>query len=415
MEWDLQTLLYALGAMGLFTSRAFVPAFFTALMMRYGNHLPFLGEIEFLQTTGQEPTWFTSNFTILALGVLAIGEVLATKVPEIEEWMATFYKTAKSAMAALTTLGVLNSQDAAFITETMAPVSQAGVMDTVVGVFVAAVVWILSTLRNLLMETIYFADPDGSIGLRRLVSWAEDLWATFGIIFLFIYPIGMTILIIGVAGSMGLLRRWKQFRENRSKIDCPHCQASIYPSALCCPQCGGQNPEPAAIGFFGQSIRKPAADRALAAQRLAEKKRCPRCAGRLRKRDPMQRCPDCGHVTFGDADFAGHYQDGVAARLPKVLGVSALFSLIPVIGLIPGVIYYRIALVAPFMGYIPAGRSLLLKIVLRIILLLLITLQLVPGIGAVSVPLMALLSFGIYRGSFRSYVNVLKDAIDHNS
>lgn len=49
MEWDINALLFALGATELFTSRALVPAFFTALMMRYGGSLPFLGEIEFLQ------------------------------------------------------------------------------------------------------------------------------------------------------------------------------------------------------------------------------------------------------------------------------------------------------------------------------------------------------------------------------
>lgn len=87
-----------------------------------------------------------------------------------------------------------------------------------------------------------------------------------------------------------------------------------------------------------------------------------------------------------------------------MLGISALFSLVPVLGLIPGVIYYRIALVAPFIGYLPAGRSLLLKIFLKVTLLLLIALQIVPGAGIVAVPLMALLSHGVYRGAWRAAV-----------
>jgi hypothetical protein len=89
---DLTSLLYLTGTSGFFTSRAFIPAFFTAVFLRYGNYFPMIGDLEFVQATGSEPTWFTNNFTILALGVLSIIEVGATKIPEAQELLDGMHK-----------------------------------------------------------------------------------------------------------------------------------------------------------------------------------------------------------------------------------------------------------------------------------------------------------------------------------
>ncbi|MCC5805350.1 MAG: DUF4126 family protein [Opitutales bacterium] len=404
MEWELNAILYALGAAGLFSARAFLPAFLTALMMRYGDRLPFLGDVEFLQATGREPSWFTSNWTILALGVLALAEVAASKSPDLEEWMAAGYKWAKSGVAALTMLGVLQSGDAEFI-EDIIPVAQAGFVDTALSVCLAAAVWMLASLRNGFMSLVAMADPDGVLGIRTLLSWFEDIWAGIGMIFLFLYPVGMAILIVAVMAALWATAKWHELRDEKSKRPCAACGEPVFPSALHCPECDARHEEACAIGFFGQALDRPAGDRGATALRLAEKKRCPRCATRLTRRATDQECPACGRRPFAGAAFVSDYDKGIVARLPKVLGISALFSLVPVLGLIPGVIYYRIALVAPFIGYLPAGRSLLLKILLKITLLLLIALQIVPGAGIVAVPLMALLSYGLYRSAWRASVS----------
>lgn len=403
MEWELNAILYALGAAGLFSARAFLPAFLTAVMMRYGDRIPLLGDVEFLQATGREPTWFTNNWTILALGVLAFAEVAASKSPDLEELMAAGYKWAKSGVAALTLLGVLQSGDAEFI-EDMIPVARAGFVDTALSVCLAAVVWALASLRNGVMGLVAMADPDGVLGIRTLLSWFEDIWAGVGMLFLFLYPVGMAILIVAVMGGIWGLQKWHERREKQSKVPCAACGELVFPSALHCPRCDASNEGARDIGFFGQSLDRPAGDRGAAALRLAEKKRCPRCATRLTRRATDQNCRACGRRPFDEAGFVTAYDGAIAARLPKVLGISALFSLVPVLGLIPGVIYYRIALVAPFIGYLPAGRSLLLKIFLKVTLLLLIALQIVPGAGIVAVPLMALLSHGVYRGAWRAAV-----------
>jgi len=99
---DLTTILYGLGATGLFTSRAFVPAFLTALSLRFGADLPFLSNLEFLKATGDEPVWFTHNLTLLVLGALSALEIAADKSPEAQELLDDFSRYLKTGMAALT-------------------------------------------------------------------------------------------------------------------------------------------------------------------------------------------------------------------------------------------------------------------------------------------------------------------------
>ena len=107
---------------------------------------------------------------------------------------------------------------------------------------------------------------------------------------------------------------------------------------------------------------------------------------------------------MADRAFAEQYIERVTRRLPGVCGVSFGLSLIPVIGLIPGVIYYRMALVAPFRRYLPLGRRFLLKWVIRIIVFLLIATQWIPLIGGAAIPLMAFVNHGFYRSSYRRQV-----------
>ena len=143
---DLSSLLYLSGTSGFFTSRAFIPAFFTAAFLRYGNVLsgrfPQIGELPFIHVSGTEPTWFTSNYTILALGVLSLLEMGATKIPEAQELLDGVHKYAKSGLAALTAMGVLNMGDANFVENT---ISQANVFDMIISGGIAVVVFFFNT------------------------------------------------------------------------------------------------------------------------------------------------------------------------------------------------------------------------------------------------------------------------------
>jgi hypothetical protein len=88
-------------------------------------------------------------------------------------------------------------------------------------------------------------------------------------------------------------------------------------------------------------------------------------------------------------------------KVPTVCALCFLLGLIPVLGVIPGVIAYRLTIVAPFRRYIPPGRGLLLNWGVRLAIVMLMAFQWVPVAGALTVPAMALINFVAYRTAFR--------------
>jgi len=394
---DLQSILYALGATGFFSSRAFIPAFFTSVFLRYGEYLPFLGDLPFVQGTGAEPTWFTSNLTILVLGALSLVEVGATKIPEARDLLDSFHRYAKTAVGTLATLGVLQTRDVEFIENT---ISMAGLFDAGIGAVVAGVIWTTAGLRNETMALFAEGDPDDDLGIQKLINWFEDIWASVGIFFFVLYPLAVVLLVGVFLGFLGLMRAFYAHREEKRKVPCPSCREMIYGSAPECPKCGTENPEPRQIGFFSQTTSKPVSEVRPHRLRLVTRRRCGHCATRLTERKLPQNCSGCGKEVLADATMRQRYLEMVSGRLPKVLGISFALSLIPAIGIIPGIIYYRLQLVAPFRAYLPMMRSFGLKWLLRLVFLLLISVQLVPGLGGIVVPIMALLSYSLYQRSF---------------
>jgi len=57
-------------------------------------------------------------------------------------------------------------------------------------------------------------------------------------------------------------------------------------------------------------------------------------------------------------------------------------------------------LVGPFRRYLPRGRNMLLRWGLRLLFVLLIALQWIPVAGGLVIPVMALLSYTVYRNAF---------------
>ena len=398
---DLNSLIYGLGISGLFASRAFLPAFISSAVLRYGDSFPFLKDIDFLQNVGGgEPTWFTNGYVITALGVLSILEMGATKIPEAEEALESVSKYLKTGMVAATYLGFLSTADKAFIEGELLAV-HAGIFANIWGFISTANTYIAASIRSGIMELLFEADEDDSLGLRKIIAWAEDAWAVIGFFWLIIYPIAVLIILGSLLGIAFLLKKYFQYKEERSKVTCESCGAQNYPCATECHNCHTPVPSPVTVGLFGQSKNdQPAEDLAKHKLRLAEKKRCPACGTRLEKRDPQQTCDTCGHELFKDPNFARDYLSMVTGRLAPVLLITLALSFIPFLGLVIGVIIYRVQLVAPFRRYIPLHRSFLIKWMIRLLFFFLIAVQLIPGVGGVVVPLMALISYRSYRKSF---------------
>jgi hypothetical protein len=369
----------------------------TALALRFGPDLPLLADSELLKSLPDAPTWFTAWPTILVLGALALAEMFASKSPDIRALLDEFDRWIKPAMAVLTYLGVTGAADGAFVDEAL---KEAGMADWLPAAGVGLATFWLGGLRGALMELLTESDEDDDAGVQGLLSWAEDLWAAFGPLLLVLFPIAMALLVGLVSCGLLLLRRRAEAREDASKLPCGQCGAPTYRCAMACGACGTAVPEPAAVGFFGTSLPKPAPDREAHPCRLAEKKRCPVCATRLPERSPRQTCATCGHALFGKPEFLARYLAGVRGQLPMVVLVCLACSLVPIVGLLPGVIYYRMALVAPFRRYIPRGRSLLMKWGMRLLFLVLVLVQWIPAVGGAVVPIMALINYVAWRRLF---------------
>jgi len=394
--------MQALGLTGLFASRVFLPMFAAAVVMRFGPDVPIVNDLGLLDgLRDAPPTWFTANGTLLVLGVLAAAEVFANKVPEARELLNYVDQYGKPAAALATYVGIASVTDQQFIEEVL---NRAGVGDAIVGLFVAGGAFVVASAHNAVFGGLIELDEDDDTGIVGLFSWAQDVYALFGTIFLILFPIVMGLLILAAIGVILYLRRRAEKREEQSKIACPSCQQPMYLPAIVCGACGAANPSPTRVNWLGVATREPVIDREQHPYVLVTKKRCRRCATRLEARDPHAACPACAAVPFDDPAFVAAYDRMVMARLPLVLLVCVLLSLVPVIGLIPGVIVYRMALVAPFRRYIGRVRTFALRWGVRLVFLLLIAIQWMPGVGGVTVPAMALISYLVYRGSFMGLI-----------
>ena len=110
-----------------------------------------------------------------------------------------------------------------------------------------------------------------------------------------------------------------------------------------------------------------------------------------------------------DPGFARGYIASIDRRVPLACVVGFVLGLIPVLGVIPGVIYYRLSIVAPFRRYIPPGRGILLRWVVRLAVLVLVAFQWVPVAGGLAVPAMALINYAAYRTAYRRLALVRGD------
>lgn len=406
---SLSTVLTGMGSIGMFSSRAFVSAFAVAATLRWGPEIDWINNLGLLQRVTDVPTWFTHDITLIVLGILAALEVVATKSAEARELLNDidgYLKTGSAFVTTLTVAGIISASDAEVIKPIIAWVepAQAGVGGSAVGIVTACVaamgVWFACVARSRLLGVFIEADPDDDTMLMGLLSWAEDLWALLGTLLLFLFPLVMLGITALLLTTLWLLQ-WRAKRaEERSKTPCPGCAEPMYGCATYCPSCGEANPHPRAISWLGRTRETPAPDPAIHPQLLVQKQRCPRCAAHLKSRCARQQCPACPHELFKDPADIQRYLAVLDGRLWGVVAIAGLLSMIPVVGLIPGVILYRVKLIAPLRRYTGMTRTIPMRWGLRLLFFVIVWLQLVPGFGALAVPIMALVSYAAYRGMF---------------
>lgn len=415
----LVTVLNGVGSVGMFSSRAFVTAFAVAAMLRWGPQVGWINSMGLLAAIKDVPTWFTKDTTLVILGLLAALEIAATKSPDARALLNEVDGYIKSAMAFVTYLavsGVISANDASILKQITAALPmpvQAGVGEIFDFMFAAATgigVWFAASARARLLGVFIDADPDDDSMVQGLFSWAEDLFSIFGTVLLILYPPFMLVVTGLVMGTLWLMEWRARRREEKSRIACPSCNEPMYRAAVRCANCQTENPEVHDINWLGQSkLEELTPNPANHPHRLAQKQRCPNCAARLKPRRPRQACEPCGHELFADPAQSDRYLAVLDARVPEVLLISTMLSLIPVVGLIPGIIYYRVRLVSPVSRYTSMTRSIMTRWGIRLLFFVLIWVQVMPGIGAVVVPFMALISYTSYRAMFCGQLNKARE------
>jgi predicted RNA-binding Zn-ribbon protein involved in translation (DUF1610 family) len=394
----MEALAASIGSITSFSSRTFLPCFVAACMLRFAPDSWLAPDIGLLQSLGEfsrTPTWFTHDLTLIVLGLLSALELGANKIPEAREALLLVDKYLKPVAAMIVASEILTADDRAFIEQT---VGQAGVLDWAGSLAIAGAVYVAALMRSSLLGTIFEIDEDDDAGVQGLLSWVEDAWSALGIVAAFLFPFLMLALAgLGVL-TLWLAQRFLEKREAKRRTPCAKCAHEMSTAALACPACGEANPSPMAVTWLG------VAGRSLAAvdqpHRLEQFRRCHRCAERLEKREVSQTCPACGTVSMDSPETVHAFDAWVRRRLPVVLVVTTLLSLIPVMGLIPAVIYSRLAIVAPYRRSIPRLRSFLIRLALRALLLLAIGIQFIPILGAIGIPLSAIASHLAYRSAF---------------
>lgn len=390
------SLFFGLGAAGIFSCRVFLPALITSLLLRFGAQIPWLGHFGLLlQTHAHQPVWFTSNWCIATLAVLSALELLAQKDANARRVLQEIDVYGKALLALLTTVGVIDATDANFV---RSATINAGYAAAFVPFLAAIATWRVATLRQTLARAVY--DHVEGTPLAHLLNWLEELWTVFGTLLLVLFPVLMLIAAAAATAGLALARRRLHQAEEATRLPCISCGQLIYRCAVACPHCKTPLAAPTDIGFLGQTLIDTVANRETHSLRLLEKRRCRFCAAPQRPGQPTNPCRVCQTIPIPNQSAAEAYNQFIAARLPTVLVVSLLLSLIPVLGLIAGLIYMRMQLVLPYSQYLPMGRRFWLGWGMRLLFIVLVFVQIVPIAGGLVVPILAVISFAAYRNQW---------------
>ena len=142
--------------------------------------------------------------------------------------------------------------------------------------------------------------------------------------------------------------------------------------------------------------------------RLVANKRCPSCASRLVEKRVGQCCPQCATAVFADSAALHGYLASLGSRLPKTLAICLGLSSIPLVGLIPGILYYRVSLISSLRHYVPGAAGFGVRWLVRMLNLFLLLPQVVPVVGAVTLPLMCWLNFRVFSAAVRRQADGLE-------
>lgn len=401
-------LFATLSATPAFAGRAFLTLFIIAAFGRFGTDLPILtdGVVASLEAL---PSWLTGDTSLIILGILAALEIAADKIPEAREALSFVDEYIKPTLSALITLQFLTPE----FSETLSPVlglSELGVAATffpiaiVIALVAGGITWSIATTRNRILQPISDIDSGGETALATTISWLTDIGSLLFVVIAIIAPIlGFALLVI-VLALVALIRLALAKREKSREVTCPSCRAKHSVAAIQCPECHVPH-NALQLGLLGLTVSKNHVVNTQSHQfDLLKWRRCPCCAEKLPKRELRQTCPRCKTVTFATAEDAKAYLNNLETLFSKAILLIALVGLIPVIGLVFGVIYGRIKVISGARIYLGRFTNWVSRLAVMLISFILLWFQAVPLFGALAVAAMTTVSFSYFRSRFRKEI-----------
>jgi hypothetical protein len=430
---DVSFYLLSLAVIPLFAARGALPLLCMVLLAEYYLYLEYLGldtdnlstqlidpiGLLLLDTSLHEslattplalvttlPEWLTSPTSIGVLCILSIIEHIYNKSPDIRELFPFGESELKGMFAATLCFSLVGGN----IEDLVLHFKEVGVSSDFGGFFsieyawsffIGCLTWFVSSLRNGVYFLLTEMDPMDEIGIRKLLSFIETSLGIFGPLFVVIMP----FVAVSLAGfAVLILYLVKHQLEKREAKEYRACMNCSHENHLCAPNCGQCNTvieTPFAVGLFGQAIETPVTNLEQHKLALIENKRCSYCAERSKEKALDIVCEVCNKPFFDDIEKIDSYLAHLRRKLPKTLLVTAIFSAIPIIGIVPGILYYRLTLISGLRMYLPRVSNFWARWFVRIGGLVLLCFQWIPGLGIISLPLMCLLNYGVYSSSFK--------------
>ncbi len=138
-----------------------------------------------------------------------------------------------------------------------------------------------------------------------------------------------------------------------------------------------------------------------------EGKRCPDCGTVFAENCPIQKCRKCGYELMKTQEESDAYLNFMHRRYVwQVVPVCVFLSFFPIVGFIGGLVYLRYAVIVPFAQYLPFVKRFKTTWSLRLLVVSLGIFQIVPGFGAISVPLVAYVKYWFVSSA---YLEVLEN------
>lgn len=391
LEMSIVQLISILGSIPLFSMRTFLPAFLTALYLRFPEYFPGMPDL----VPGTNDLFITRDWVLISLGSLSLLEIIGDKSTEIRNFMKDAETYLKPLLFFIVQLELMDETSVEVLEEV-----QWAAFDPLwilLGFGTLMVYW-LASLRRDFISFLEDIDEDDNFYLSRISSWLEDSLVLFGFVLLIWTGIFMVALYAVTIAFLVFLKKRTDRKLEQQKIPCPNCEKRNFPFAVNCYSCKHPMPRVHKIGIFGQRKEDLVLNTKKHRLNLLSHRKCPNCGNQLKSTKLFQDCNLCGKSLFSSpspSEFI-EFQD---KNFYRITGFSILLGFIPVVGFVVSAVLANVYLFSPYRKYIPTGSSFLTKLMIKFLTFLFFIFGI--ALGFVAAPVYIIMRYFIWKRRFK--------------